>query len=58
VLSTWSRVLLREVYMLPVKGISKRVKIRAKKTKTEIRSMGLYVFVGFEEIVDISKISL
>jgi len=44
--------------MLPVKGINKRVKIRARKTKTEIRSMGLNIFVGFEEIVDILKISL
>jgi hypothetical protein len=44
--------------MLPVNGINKKVKIRARKTKTEIRSMGLYVFVGFEESVDILNISL
>jgi hypothetical protein len=44
--------------MLPVKGTTRRVRIRVRKTKTEIRSMGLYVFLGFEESVDILKISL
>jgi hypothetical protein len=41
-----------------VKGITRRVRIRARKMKTDIKSKGLYVFVGFEEIVDILKISL
>jgi hypothetical protein len=41
-----------------VKGTTRRMRIRVRKTKTGIRSMGLYVFVDFEEIVDILKISL
>jgi hypothetical protein len=58
VLFTGPRALLRELYRLPAKGITRRVRIRATKTKAEIKSTGLNVFVGFEESVDILKISL
>jgi hypothetical protein len=58
VLFTGPRAVLRELYKLPVKGITRRVRISARKTKTEIKVTGLYVFVGFEESVDILKISL
>jgi hypothetical protein len=57
VLSTVLGAVLKELARLPVKDITRRVRSRARKTITVMKSIALYLFVGFEVSVDILEIS-